>query len=270
MEKKSNVGIYVLISVLLILVLGLSGYIVFDKMQDNNNENKIENAVVKDNEKQYEEDKVAKLDKSKDWVYDASYDKNVSVESYKTSFDTYYAKDIVVPYINVDSSDAELVNKQFKSIFSNAVDTFNAGVKDKMSYVDECSYKKSINDNILSVIVTYGVGATDVVIPEYYTANIDLKNGNKVTFKELYTKFNLTESEVLSKVESEIKKILNEYKYGNDSSLNNYINESIKLYKESIKNDKVKYYVEDGKFFIVADVKVPTSADIIHKCIQIK
>ncbi len=47
---------------------------------------------------------VTKIDDTKDWVYDAEYQKNVKADSYATPFHTYYAKDIVVPYININST----------------------------------------------------------------------------------------------------------------------------------------------------------------------
>lgn len=98
MEKKSKVGIYVLIGVLLILVLGLSGYIVFDKMQDNNNENKTENTVVRNDEKQYDEDKnssnTSNVEQSKaklimDVINKKEYLKQYSIEENKIGYMDY-------------------------------------------------------------------------------------------------------------------------------------------------------------------------------------
>lgn len=125
---------------------------------------------------------VSKLDNTKDWVYDAEYTKNVTTNSYSTYYDeTYYAKDIVVPYININSSYANIANKEIKTIFDDAINSYNKGVNDKITYVNECGYQKYVNNNNLSVLLTYGVGATDIVHPEYYTYNIDLKTGNQLS-----------------------------------------------------------------------------------------
>lgn len=202
--SEKNIGLYVLIAILCVLVLALGGYIVYDKIQND----KSSTTTTTDTTNSNTNALVSKLDNTKDWVYDAEYTKNVTVDSCSTSFETYYSKDIVVPYININSSYANNSNSDIKNVFDDAIKTYNNGVSDKMTYVDECGYKKYINNDSLSVVLTYGVGATDVVHPKYYTYNIDLKTGNKLSYEEVYSIVGFNSSNINSKFESVITKIL--------------------------------------------------------------
>ena len=68
MEKR-NTLLYVIITILCVLVLLLGGYIVYDKLEKNDNE--------LSDKKQDENKNVTKLDDTRDWIYDAEYEKNV-------------------------------------------------------------------------------------------------------------------------------------------------------------------------------------------------
>lgn len=258
-NNKKNTGLYVLIAILCVLVLALGGYIIYYKTQNNNTTTN--NASNSDNNSL-----VSKLDNTKDWVYDAEYAKNVTADSYSTNYETYYAKNIVVPYINVNSSYANTANSDIKKVFDEAIKSYNAGVSDKMTYVDECGYKKYVTDNTLSIILTYGVGATDVVYPEYYTYNIDLKTGNQLSYEKVYNIAGLSSSNIDSKVENAITKImqdkLKDYNdggyYPNGADFNTYNNESISNYKKSVSDNTLKYFLsENGKLNIVVKLSVP-------------
>ncbi len=283
-NQKKNTGLYVLIAILCVLVLALGGYIVYDKTQNNKTTttDTTNNASNSNNTNSL----VSKLDDTKDWVYDAEYTKNVTADSYLTYFvETYYAKDIVVPYINVNSSYANTANSDIKKVFDDAIESYNDGVSDKMTYVDECGYKKYVTDNTLSVILTYGVGATDVVHPKYYTYNIDLKTGNQLSYEEVYNIAGLSSSNIDSKVENAItKKMQDELKdlkdpqkdtsaggyYPDGTNFNTYNNESISNYKKSISNNTLKYFLSDnGKLNIVVKLSIPAGAGEFDKIITV-
>ena len=218
-------------------------------------------------------DFISKVDNTKDWVYGAEYTKNVTADSYSTYYETYYAKDIVVPYININSTYANSSNSDIKKIFDDAIKTYNTGVSDKIEYVDECGYKKYINNNSLSVILTYGVGATDVVHPKYYTYNINLKTGNQLSYEEIYTIAGFNSSTITSKVEQAITEIMKEklkdFKdpdkdtgaggyYPNGTNFDTYNNESINNYKSSINNNTLEYFLSDnGKLNVIVKLSIP-------------
>lgn len=110
--------------------------------------NKTTNTSEKDKANSTDNELVSKIDDTKDWVYDAEYKRNVTAESYATNGKTYYAKDS---------------NNAIEKVFEDAIKKYNEGVNDKITYIDECGYKKYINDNNLSIVLTYGVGGTDVI-----------------------------------------------------------------------------------------------------------
>jgi hypothetical protein len=261
-EKKIN-KLYVLIIILSVLVIVLGGYIAYNKYYktsattttdtSNNTSNSNANTLV------------SKLDNTKDWVYDAEYAKNVDADSYSTSFSTYYAKDIVVPYININSSYANNSNSDIKKIFDDAIKTYNEGVSDETAYIDECGYKKYINNDSLSVVITYGVGATDVIYPKYYTYNIDLKTGNQLSYEEVYSIAGLNSSNINSKVENAITTVMEERMasfssddYPSGTFFDTYNNESISNYINSISDNTLKYFLSDnGKLNVVVKLSIP-------------
>ena len=120
-NQKQVTKLYILIVFLCVLILALGGYIVYDKIQTNNNSTEttdVSNNTSNSNSSDTDT-LVSKLDDTKDWVYDAEYTKNVIAESYSTHWnDTYYAKDIVIPYININSSYANNANNEIKEVFT--------------------------------------------------------------------------------------------------------------------------------------------------------
>ena len=112
MEKdQKSTGVYVVVIILCLLVLGLGGFIVYDKVlskNDNSNKSSTEKTETKTNSL------VSKLDKDKDWVYAAEYEKKVTVDYYDLNRERYYLSDVVVPYFNIDSSFAKEANEETK------------------------------------------------------------------------------------------------------------------------------------------------------------
>lgn len=283
-NQKDNRGLIILVCFLCVLVLSFGGYIVYDKIQNNKN-TKIDSANNSSNSTNTNS-LVSKLDDTKDWVYDAEYTKNVAADSYKTDFDeTYYAKDIVVPYININSSYAITVNNDIKKVFDDVIKSYNDGVSDKLTYVDECGYKKYVNDNRLSVVLTYGIGATDVIHPKYYTYNINLKTGNQLSYEEIYNISGLNSSNIDSKVENAITKVMqDELKdlkdpqtdtgdggyYPDGTNFDTYNNESISNYKKSVSNNTLKYFLsDDGKLNVVVKLSIPAGTGEFDTIIKI-
>ena len=268
-NQKKNTVLYVLIVILFVLVLALGGYIIYDKTQNDKPTTPNDTLNTDTNTNNL----VSKVDDTKDWIYDAEYSKNVTADSYSTGYNTYYSKDIVVPYINVKSSYADSSNSDIKNVFEDAIKTYNNGVSDKMTFVDECGYKKYVNNDSLSIVLTYGVGATDVVHPKYYTYNINLKTGNQLSYEEAYSIAGFNSSNINSKVENKITAIMqDELKdlkdpnkdtgdggyYPEGTNFDTYNNESITNYRNSISNNTLKYFLSDnGKLNVVVKLSIP-------------
>ncbi len=271
---KNNKGLKVWLILFILLSLGLGGYIVYDKVLKVRPINDKQEEAVQNEE--IDGDKVCKLEEDRDFIYDAPYEKNVHANSYTTIYNnTYYAKDIIVPFINIDSEYVKSSNNEIKTIFDSVIEIYNKGVQDKESYVDECNYKKYTSDDLLSVLVTYGVGATDIVNANYYTYNIDLKTGEKLTFEEVYKLVGFNSSNINNKVEEAITKVSKEKmsSFALDSEVTDfstYTTTSINNYKKSLNNNSLKYFIsEKGKLNIIVTLNIPVGQEEFDTIIEI-
>ena len=269
-KNAAKISLSTVLLILAIFVIIIMGAFAYKLYKDNAKEvqkseelqaqvNTLQEKVIKLSEN--ENKLVSKIDNTKDWVYDAEYTKNVTADSYTAAGgSTFYAKDIVVPYININSSYAGKANTEIKKVFNSAISTYNEGVSNKLDYVDECNYKKYNSNNNISVVLTFGVGATDVVHPQYYTYNINLKTGNELTYEEVYKIAGFSSNNIESKVETAITKFMKE-KLNFEPDKNNfdtYNNETIANYKKSINDNTLKYFLDNnGKLNIIVTISIP-------------
>lgn len=237
----------ILVLVVFLIVVGIVGVSIFL-----NSNNKIE--------------KVSKIFNDKDLVYDANYEKNVTKEFYTTRFnETYYAKDIVVPYINIKSDYAEKANAQIKEVFDTAIKTFNDGVENAKEfpespaiYVDVCNYTKYENDKVLSVVLKYGEGSTSITYPDYYRYNINLETGEEMSLEEICKVLGYDFNTLDSKVEeATTKKLIEIFKDSRYYDFDTFNNDTIEYYRNS--NDRnSRYFInEDGKLCIIVTLQIP-------------
>ena len=272
---KNNIKVKVitiiiaLITVVVSVVL-LSGYVYKKKIidtsvNDNKNSNIIDEPTKNPTQDFQEEKKNLKFYENKDYVYDADYVRNVKADSYTIYDVTYRARDIIVPYINIKSEYANKANLEIKSVFDQAIETFNEGVDTEIWYVDECNYKKHQLNNIISVLLTYGHGGTSVIHPKYYAYNININDGSGVSYEELYTLFGYNSKSIEEKVVQKITSIMKEKTsdfqddyYPDDTDFNTYNRESILNYKTSVSNNTLEYFINDnGKLAIVVTLSIP-------------
>lgn len=175
--KRENKGLIILVVILLIIVVGLGGYIAYDKLSSKHND-----LEPSDNKS------VAKLDDSKDYVYDADYT----------------ASDLKVPYINIDSYYAGYVNGELEALYKEGNDnTFykycNLG---SISCATERRYETYKYNDILSVVVGYNIQLAPI---NYKTYNFDLKAGNEITYDEMITRLGYDKNTLLDKEKNLIK-----------------------------------------------------------------
>lgn len=166
-NKKGNGGLILIIILLLLIIIGLFGYIYYDKFIK-----KPEVDCTKCNVETKEETKEKSLlkDSSKPVVYNNKEYTNLDV-----------------PYINIDSDDAENINKSI----STYVDKMDEGIS--FGEYNTLSYEYFENDNVLSVrIMISTMGSTKY----YQSYNIDVKTGKTVTNKELCKIADIKETEV--------------------------------------------------------------------------
>lgn len=269
----------IIIIVLAVIVLSIGGYLVYDKFI-NKNEETTTSTKNSENDKLDEiqtDERVKKIDYSKEYVYDAEYEHNATSESYSTSENTYNVSDIVVPFININSTDANSANTMIKGMYNICISKFNEGINDNITYVDKCNYESYINNDILSIVITYGFGGTDIVNYGYMTYNFDLTTGLKVSYEDLYKNAGLTSENINTKVNNAIDKYLenelstlspDNYEAGED--INTYKKYSYNYYNDLVNNKTLGYYLDSNlRLNIVTNVGMPIGREIFSVILKI-
>lgn len=200
---------------------------------------------------------------SKGYIYNASYEYNVSKTSYTTNYNkTFYIKDIVVPYINIDSVDAKSANNEIKAVFNKAIEVYKNGISDKTSGVDKCDYIYTIKGNVLSVQLVLTTSGTDVPKSEYYTYNFNTKTGKALTYSEVYRQAGIDGQDIDLHVSIAISKYVKDQliniTYSGNENLATYINSSVKNYEDSKQNGTLKYYIDtNNQLNVLVKIKLP-------------
>lgn len=276
-----------------LLIIGLGGYIIYDKFIDkeignNNNENKVEN-----NNKQ--EVFVSKINEDSNWVYDKTYDYKVykNGNSNYNNGDGYKAiKEIVVPFINIDTQEAKKANKEFEKLFYEAVDIYNLGAEEYEEnliineetpnywVVRDFDYIEYINNDIISVNFVYSYSSTFVPKLKYVTYNFDLKTGELVSYEDIYTSLDYKSTTLNQKVEETIANTIKEYLgYDKDPdekdedgySINDYIKQSVQNYHKAVQDNSIQYFIDRNKNLnIVVTLIVPIESGEINEMIVLK
>ena len=210
-KEKSNNKIdkkvlYIISSIILILITGVG---IFIYLNTNNYDN-------------------IKKDVNKDLVY-TRFKRNI--EDNKTE----------VPIININSTDADKINKEI-------VDIMNGFLKEENNLSD---YEYSINKNILSVVLVMINNNTDTTPKfSFKTYNINLTTLKKISNSELLSMYNTNETEVSNSIKNQFKE------YYEEEISNGYIVKEECDYKCYITwrgitdyIDKVEYYVDDNKLY---------------------
>lgn len=172
---KNKMIVLIVIVLILLLVVGvIVGVIISGK-----GTTIINQTEEKSNVEAKEEEKTSKkIDESKDWVYDAEYVKdkeNKVVDGHYNS-----NKELVVPYININSKDAEEANKQIEAIFEEIYSKYGEKNSEKVRILYQSKYEWYENENILSVVINVvdsvvngGAGTSKLYI---YNFNLDTLN----------------------------------------------------------------------------------------------
>ena len=139
--------------------------------------------------------------------------------------DTDYSNDdIRLPYFNVNSIGSNDLNFKIKKLYDSIKDKYNISV----------NYEKYTYDNIIFVVVSV---IEDESI-DYYTYNIELKNGKELKYDSVYKLLGLNNTEIEDKI-FEL--------YSEDERLE----EIIGKYRSNVKDESIKYYVDDSLHLIV-------------------
>ena len=139
--------------------------------------------------------------------------------------DTDYSNDdIRLPYFNVNSIGSNDLNVKIKKLYDSIKDKYNISV----------NYEKYTYDNIIFVVVS----VIEDESVDYYTYNIELKNGKELKYDSVYKLLGLNNTEIEDKI-FEL--------YSEDERLE----EIIGKYRSNVKDESIKYYVDDSLHLIV-------------------
>lgn len=212
--------------IIIILIAVISGILIF-KNANNKEESKKEEIVNQE-----------KLSKE-ELVYDAKYENNLEITSYKDNFGREYSvEDIKLPYINLDSEDAKKANKEIEELHKNLIKEFkeNLGYINQGMMTNDCiaNYNSYVNGNTLSIVIDIEYG--ERLYKDYCTYNFDLETLKLLTYEEVYKKAGITEENISTKVENAIRscEIYKEYE---QNEAEECIQKTIKSYNnKSLKN----------------------------------
>ncbi len=221
-------------------------------------ESTIEENTVEENtvtEKQ-EPDYNNKLVENEKYIY------SVETYTYKyTSGGIEDEKKISLPCININSTDALKLNKEFKSYFDKAQESLTTVEEDGYVYVhfDYMDYNYNIyNDELLSLDVrtgTYYVDSDAILPEEIY--NFNIKSGKLLTNEEVIDVLGLTKEEFKKIIDTELEEI---YQRENSYSELNYSLEEF-FDKVEYDIDKINIYYEYDNAFTIIGIKYPTDLD---------
>lgn len=241
-----------LIVILVLLVVGLGGYVIYDKVLEKDN-NETKNEVKKDN------NKGIKIDSDKEYVYDADY-----------NADSKY-NDLKVPYININTKDAKEANKKIKELYNSYINEFDKCLEQAPSCQIEVGYEDyDDNDNVISVVIEYEKLSNNVPDKTYLFYNFDKKTGNLMSNEDLLKNMNLTMPEVKTKVVNDIKNYntIDKDKFENSTYTEANINDGVK-YFEQTPEDKMLFFVEDNELNIITKIYSNNDKDDLFETLTI-
>lgn len=269
-EKKTiKVSLGTVICIVIIFLLLISIIIMYYSNKNKNvlseNKNNISNENVI-------EKRSIKNDDSKELVYDANYAyKDFSDESYysENMEREYSLKDINLPYININSEDANKANKEIEKLFEKLAEFFEQEYKDTKTWYNVASYKTYTKGNLLSILITVESGGTDVEQYKYYTYNFNLSTLKMYSYEEIYKLAGFTSNNIDEKVEEAIKKSERFTKFKED--MTTYIEKSIKNYTNSVKDKSIKYFIDgNNELNIIVKIEVPAGRGEFDTIIKVK
>lgn len=175
--KGKTIALMIIVLVLVLILGVLAGLII------SGNGKVVNDNIVKITEKK--EDKVGKkIDESKDWVYDADYGKD---KENKIIDNDCKSENLKVPFININSADAEKANNDIKKLYEKMYSEFGTKNSNGATILYTSGYKFYENKNILSVVVT----STDAILnggagtSKLYIYNFNLETLNRATNDEM-------------------------------------------------------------------------------------
>lgn len=263
----------IIIAILAILLIAGTGYLVYDNIYLEKDE-----STTNETSNDKNNIEVSKLDENKAWIYDADYKLSTDKESY-CGYDTQdcnkliKANELIVPYINIESSDAKKVNQEIYKLYEELIDKFNKNL-DLEIYFTTVKYQTYYNNDIVSVVITTESAGTGVPQYDYYTYNFNLKDGSLLSYEDIYKSIGHNKDNINNRVEQIIKNtmedLLGNYDggYPDGTSYESHVSDSINNYNNSVTNKEIKYYIDkNNKLNILVYLAMDDIVDGDHETI---
>ncbi len=199
--KKKNKGVIVLLIILIIIVLGLSAYVVYDKVIEKNNVSEKEENTTTNKEKKF-----LLKDENKNIIYDSGRS-ILCKEEYDGSGCLSIEAWVTLPYLNINSDYANQINEELKNIYEKEKS------ESEEEFYTTIDYSYSINDNILSLVIEKRPEAEAYF---YNIYNIDVYNGKKIENEKLLERKNIKKEDFYNQISTIVSNVLlnNNYGYG--------------------------------------------------------
>ena len=183
-KKGNKIIIVVLVLVLVVLIAAAVVIFVLPKLNNGNQNN---NEIVDVNTNEISSDVITakKLNNDLFYVYDSPYLPQNPAEGYFIANDYYDVNNIVVPYINIESTSATDANNKIHAFYDEAVTKYNEYASTKNTFI-KVDYKYFMNKNVLSIIVERIEGGNSVPQSTYLAVNYDLVNNKVLDYNEVY------------------------------------------------------------------------------------
>ena len=240
----------------------------------------VENTVTGTNE----DGTVKKNVETMPYIYDAQYQpENITVTSYETTEKQQCSvSDIKLPYINVASNDASIMNVEIENLYKTLVNEFRICSQNLNSYV-KANYETYITSNIYSVVITVTRGQEGQKNESHFAYNFDIITGLKLDYNQVcYIAGINNASENVRKTINELPDYKNYYLVEGggvskaDVDTRNSEIEACKsrmftIYQENLLNNKVVYFLDNNlKLNIEITVILPRTNDTYNKLIIIE
>lgn len=193
---KKGKGNIIVIILLIIIVLGLTSYIVYDKVIVGNQKEEIKEETKKEEVK--DNNKNIKLeDSNKEIVYDLV----------NKTFDTEYGTKVYnLPYINIKSDYAKEINNDINEIKTKNDSNAEEYVNNKLGYLEDVYYKYYENDNVISIVI---VQKTPDEYTGYNVYNIDKYTGEYISSKDLIESKKIDKEDITKRLDEFINQNVN-------------------------------------------------------------
>lgn len=262
-KKNNKIIITVLIVVLVLLIVGAALIFLLPKLSST----PIDNTIVDPNTNETRVDMITakKFNNNLFYVYDSPYSPQNPADGYFIGNDYYDVNDIVVPYINIDSTSATEANNKIHNFYDETVTKYNEYAANKNAYV-KVDYKYYMNNNVLSIVIERVEGGNSVPQSTFLTYNYDLIQDKILNFGEAYKLGNFSDTTIDPTVKYEIENSTFYNVYGslfNEETLVASKTETNEDYANRKNANELNYYI-DSKGNLVVDINyiIPNSGSL--------